>query len=95
MDKYYTDINECHTNNGGCEQICNNTVGSFECSCNQGYSLSSDGTNCIGKQYNYYHNNIDKELSNLEFLIIIPLIFQIRPVFLSTIYTLPNCSQIG
>ena len=37
----------------------------------------------------------DKELSNLEFLIIIPLIFQIRSVFLSTIYTLPNCSQIG
>ena len=43
------DINECQTNNGGCEQICTNTDGSFECSCNQGYSLSSDRTNCIGK----------------------------------------------
>ena len=45
----YSDINECQTNNGGCGQICNNTDGSFECSCNQGYSLSSDSTNCIGK----------------------------------------------
>ena len=43
------DINECQTNSGGCEQICTNTDGSFECSCNPGYSLSSDRTNCIGK----------------------------------------------
>ena len=32
-----------------CEQICNNTVGSYTCSCNNGYSLNSDGRNCSGK----------------------------------------------
>ena len=45
----FLDINECQTSNGGCEQVCANTVGSFECSCNQGFSLSSDGANCNGK----------------------------------------------
>ena len=44
-----SDVNECLTNNGGCAQICNNTVGSFMCSCNPGYSLGADGISCVGK----------------------------------------------
>jgi hypothetical protein len=44
-----SDVNECQTSNGGCEQVCTNTVGSFECSCNRGYSLASAGLLCIGK----------------------------------------------
>ena len=52
-----SDVNECQASNGGCEQVCNNTDGSFECSCNLGYSLSSDRTSCIGKQYFMYNNN--------------------------------------
>ena len=43
------DIDECQTSNGGCEQVCTNTVGSFECLCNPGYSLASAGFQCIGK----------------------------------------------
>ena len=43
------DTNECNTNNGGCEQICVNTVDSFMCKCKSGYVLSSDGTHCDGK----------------------------------------------
>ena len=42
------DINECDKNNGGCEQICNNTDGSFECSCIFGY-IDSNRRNCSGK----------------------------------------------
>eukprot|EP00731_Ephydatia_muelleri_P028213 Em0019g1086a len=42
-----TDVNECLTNNGGCAQICNNTVGSFTCSCNPGYSLGADARSCV------------------------------------------------
>ena len=42
----YEDLNECKTDNGGCEHICTNTEGSFQCSCNDGYTLQSDGTNC-------------------------------------------------
>ncbi|XP_019628173.1 PREDICTED: uncharacterized protein LOC109472761 isoform X2 [Branchiostoma belcheri] len=32
--------------NGGCEQTCTNTTGSFQCSCLVGFSLSSDGFTC-------------------------------------------------
>ena len=44
-----SETNECLTNNGGCAQICNNTFGSFTCSCNTGYSLSTDGRSCESK----------------------------------------------
>lgn len=41
------DIDECETNNGGCEQVCSNAVGSFECSCNDGFE--ANGATCDGK----------------------------------------------
>jgi len=42
------DINECLTNNGGCDMnaICSNTQGNFSCKCKEGYS--GDGFNCVG-----------------------------------------------
>ena len=43
------DINECNTNNGGCDTTCTNTVGSYECSCNTGYELNNNLYNCNGK----------------------------------------------
>ena len=52
----YTDSNECDRNNGGCGQVCSNTVGSFECSCNSGYQLLRDGQQCGG--INVYQNLI-------------------------------------
>ena len=39
------DINECLVNKGGCQHICTNTDGSFECSCNTGYT---GGRFCTG-----------------------------------------------
>jgi len=44
----HIDINECSTNNGGCSinAKCTNTIGSFGCECNSGYS--GDGFNCDG-----------------------------------------------
>ena len=42
------DINECETNEGGCEHICNNTMGSFECLCQLGFNLASNGLQCNG-----------------------------------------------
>ena len=44
-----SDTNECLTSNGGCDQMCTNTIGSYECSCNVGYELY-DGNTCIGKE---------------------------------------------
>ena len=46
------DVNECLTDNGGCTHQCNNTVGSYYCSCWNGYELSSDNHTCIGKYTN-------------------------------------------
>ena len=45
----FIDIDECQTDNGGCSQTCNNTDGSYQCSCRNGYELTNDGHNCTGK----------------------------------------------
>ena len=42
------DIDECVSANGGCEQRCNNTIGSFFCDCFNGYNLDEDQFNCNG-----------------------------------------------
>ena len=44
-----SDVNECNTANGGCNQICTNIIGSFVCSCNTGYELDSDQRTCVSE----------------------------------------------
>ena len=39
-------VNECLTNNGGCDQVCTDTTGSFMCSCNNGFTLNNDERTC-------------------------------------------------
>jgi len=36
--------------NGGCEQRCVNTLGSFKCACDPGYELAPDKKSCEGKR---------------------------------------------
>ena len=43
----FVDVNECASSNGGCDQICTNKPGTYQCSCNQGYI--SSGKRCQGK----------------------------------------------
>lgn len=43
------DIDECRMSNGSCDQICRNTVGSFECSCRKGYKLLTNERTCQGR----------------------------------------------
>ena len=43
------DINECDTSNGGCNQTCDNTIGSFKCGCYPGYEMNDDGLICKGR----------------------------------------------
>ena len=50
----YTDVDECQSSNGGCTHNCNNTIGSYYCSCYEGYELSSDNHTCIGKIASVY-----------------------------------------
>lgn len=38
--------NECEVNNGGCEQFCRDTEGSYTCSCQEGFRLSPDRHSC-------------------------------------------------
>ena len=43
---YNVDVDECDTDNGGCEHTCTNSVGSYTCSCNTGYTLDLDDEGC-------------------------------------------------
>ena len=43
-----TDVNECQTSNGGCNQTCTNIDGLFECSCGAGYTLAANDLDCDG-----------------------------------------------
>ena len=44
---FIVDIDECAELTSGCDQICTNTIGSFQCSCYPGYDLIN-GTTCNG-----------------------------------------------
>ena len=44
----YADEDECATNNGGCGQNCTNTIGSYFCTCEEGFTLKADSHNCEG-----------------------------------------------
>ena len=43
------DFNECSRRNGGCDQACHNTLGSYFCSCWKGYRIAADQRTCEGK----------------------------------------------
>lgn len=44
----HLDIDECSEESDRCHQICHNAIGTYACSCINGYKLSQDGTNCHG-----------------------------------------------
>ncbi len=55
---FLSDINECTEENGGCNQTCTNSIGSYQCSCRSGYLLSQDGRGCDSKYiYNLHSLN--------------------------------------
>jgi len=43
---FTSDVNECLTNNGGCDGLCINTLGSYKCQCPAGLKLDVDNK-CI------------------------------------------------
>ena len=52
-----TDINECADSNGGCNQTCINSDGSYVCLCGSGWLLNADNHTCDGeKAVNGIHN---------------------------------------
>lgn len=44
---FFLDIDECEVG-GVCSQKCNNSIGSYTCSCFSGYQLNDDKTTCSG-----------------------------------------------
>ena len=46
---FILDVNECQDlANHGCEQQCNNTIGSYKCTCDDGFALGEDEKSCFG-----------------------------------------------
>ena len=41
-----SDVRECDTNNGGCDHICTDFLGGYNCSCRSGFR--TDGNTCTG-----------------------------------------------
>lgn len=46
---FMKEVDECETQNHGCEHECINTLGGYECSCHIGYELHSDKKHCEGE----------------------------------------------
>lgn len=46
----FLDINECEMNISECDHYCNNTLGSYNCSCQLGFLLAMDNVTCIGEK---------------------------------------------
>ena len=43
-----SDIDECLEDLADCTQLCDNTQGSFLCTCEEGYQLAADNFTCNG-----------------------------------------------
>ena len=47
----YLDVDECQILKGGCQHKCENTNGSYDCLCNEGFFKDGNGKTCSGKYY--------------------------------------------
>ena len=62
------DTNECAMMNGNCSQMCFNTIGSYVCSCNNGYQLGTNNRTCDGMSIWPLNDGINC----LDFLLYLP-----------------------
>ncbi len=46
-----SDIDECAEDNGGCNQTCTNSIGSYLCDCQSGYQLNQNRRGCDGEYF--------------------------------------------
>ena len=47
---FIPDVDECDPNVSNCMHNCDNTDGSYVCSCNDGFTLNGDGFSCDGER---------------------------------------------
>ena len=64
---YLPDTNECASNNGGCDDVCSNSDGSYTCSCSRGLVLSQDSHACICKPVQSYLGHFAQSVVNGAF----------------------------
>ena len=58
------DIDECEDSSlNNCDQLCNNTEGSYHCDCKSGFQLAADQATCEGW---YIYINCDREPWSLD-----------------------------
>ena len=48
---FITDIDECSKGTHQCTQNCNNTIGSYICSCDDGFIIDIDRRTCDGEYF--------------------------------------------
>ena len=53
-----TDIDECSMDGSLCDQICENTFGSYECSCNPGYRYLMNSNICEGIMHYIFEGHL-------------------------------------
>lgn len=51
MFVFVSDVDECDIGNGGCDHDCQNSPGSYSCTCDDGYVLHNDQRTCVGEQH--------------------------------------------
>ncbi|KAL9894888.1 dorsal-ventral patterning protein tolloid-like [Glossina fuscipes fuscipes] len=65
--EYKIDNDECSIRNGGCEQMCKNTFGSFECLCREGFILHGNGRNCTETECKFNITAPNGRISSLNY----------------------------
>ena len=50
------DVIECTEGTHQCQQTCQNTIGSYTCGCNGGFTINNDGRSCNGKNFSSHIN---------------------------------------
>ena len=49
----HVDVDECSDGTHQCMQNCNNTLGSYVCTCDSGFIIDADARTCDGKHSNH------------------------------------------
>ena len=80
----HLDINECDQNNGKCNQICVNEVGSYHCECKSGYQLDQTGFSCNGKVH-------DRLWASWLYLTINKILMNVKPVLMGVLIVVTIC----
>ena len=82
-----TDIDECSEDTDNCSQNCNNTIGSYQCLCIDGYTLDSDNHTCNGQYMNYCTVCNIKKTCTMQILMSV-LVVMIIALIMLTVLTL-------